>query len=75
VIAGVCRVMVAMLILLCLAFSFNLTFGPGVELQLYWAFAASSMHDPGAFAVKNSMEGASKGFVGVPALRDVHVLG
>jgi len=67
VIAGVWCAMVAMLILLCFAFSFNLAFEARVELQLYWAFAASGMNDPGAFVVKNSLEAASEGLVRMPA--------
>src|SRR6266851_7556001 len=67
VIAGVWCAMVAMLILLCFAFSFNLVFEARVELQLYWAFAASGMNDPGAFVVKNALEAASEGLVRMPA--------
>ncbi len=66
-IAGVWCATVAMLILLCFAFSFNLAFEARVELQLYWAFAASGMNGPGAFVVKNSLEAASEGLVRMPA--------
>jgi hypothetical protein len=67
VIASVCCAVVAMLMLLRFAFSFNRAFEARVELQLYWAFAASGMNDPGAFVVKNSLEAASEGLVRVPA--------
>jgi len=67
VIAGVWCAMVAMLILLCFAFSFNLAFEACVELQLYWALAATSMNDPGAFVVRNSLEAASERLVCMPA--------
>jgi hypothetical protein len=67
VIAGVWCAMVGMLILLCFAFSFNLAFEARVELQLHEAFAASVMNDPGAFAMKNSLEAASEGLVRFPA--------
>jgi hypothetical protein len=67
VIAGVWCAMVAMLILLCFAFSVNLAFEGRVELQLREAFAASGMNDPGAFAIRNSLEAASEGLVRMPA--------
>ena len=67
VIAGVWCAIVAMLILLCFAFSFNLAFEARVELQLHEAFAASGMNDPSAFVVKNSLEAASEGLVRMPA--------
>lgn len=67
VIAGLWCALVATLILLCFAFSFNLAVEAHVELQLHEAFAASGMSDPGAFAVKNSLEAASEGLVRMPA--------
>ena len=65
-IAGVWCAMVAMLILLCFAFSFNLAFKTRVELQYHEAFAASGMNDPSAFVVKNSLEATSEGLVRMP---------
>jgi len=67
VIAGVWCALVAMLNLMCFAFSFNLAFEPRVELQLHEAFAASGMNDPGALVVENSLEAASEGLVRMPA--------
>jgi hypothetical protein len=67
VIASAWCALVAMLILLCFAFSFNLAFEARVELQLLEAFAASGMNDPDAFAVKNSLEAASEELVRMSA--------
>ncbi len=56
VISGVCCAIVAVLITLCFAISFNLLFAARVDWQLREAFAASGMIDRAAFRVKNILE-------------------
>jgi len=66
VISGIWCAVVAMLILLCFAFSFALVFEYRAELPLQGAFAASGMNDAGAFLVKNSLEAALEGLTRFP---------
>lgn len=66
VISGIWCGMMAMLVLLCFAFTFALVFEHRAELPLQDAFAASGMNDPGAFLVKNSLEAASEGLIRFP---------
>jgi hypothetical protein len=68
VFAGAWCAIVGMLILLCVVFSANLAFERNAELQMHDAFAASGMHDPGAFLVRNMLEAASEGLVRMPIL-------
>jgi hypothetical protein len=65
-IGGVCCAIVATLILLCFAISFNLLFAVRVDWQLREAFAASGMIDPGGFRVRNMLESASEILVRMP---------
>ena len=66
VIGGVCCAIVATLITLCFAISFNLLFSAHVDWQLREAFAASGMIDPGGFRVKNILEASSEILVRMP---------
>ena len=65
-IGGVCCAIVATLITLCFAISFNLLFAARVDWQLHEAFAASGMIDPGGFRVKNILEASSEILVRMP---------
>src|SRR4030081_2925308 len=62
VISGVCCAMVATLITLCFAISFNMLFAARVDWQLREAFAASGMIDRAAFRVRNFLEVRPKMF-------------
>jgi hypothetical protein len=68
VIGGVCCAIVATLITLCFAISFNLLFAARVDWQLREAFAASGMIDPAGFRVKNILEASSEILVRMPLL-------
>ena len=66
VIGGVCCAIVATLITLCFAISFNLLFAARVDWQLREAFAASGMIDRAGFRVKNILEASSEILVRMP---------
>jgi hypothetical protein len=66
VIGGVWCAIVAALITLSFAISFNLIFAARVDRQLREAFAASGMIDPGAFRVRNILEASSEILVRMP---------
>ena len=66
VIAGLWCAMVGILITICVVFSVNLALEGTAELQLYEAFAASGMTDPGAFLIRNTLEATSEGLVRMP---------
>jgi hypothetical protein len=66
VIAGVWCAMVGMLITVCVVLCANLAFEGSAARQMREAFAASGMHDPGAFLVRNTLEAASEGLVRMP---------
>ncbi len=66
VIGGVCCGIVATLMTLCFAISFNLLFAARVDWQLREAFAASGMIDPGGFRVRNILEASSEILVRMP---------
>jgi hypothetical protein len=68
VISGVCCAMVATLITLCFAISFNLLFALRVDWQLREAFAASGMIDRAGFRVRNILEASSEILVRMPLL-------
>ena len=68
VISGVCSAMVATLITLCFAISFNMLFAARVDWQLREAFAASGMIDRAAFRVRNILEASSEILVRMPLL-------
>ena len=63
---GVWCAIVATLITLVFAISFNLLFAARVDWQLREAFAASGMIDPGGFRVKNILEASSEILVRMP---------
>ncbi len=65
---GVCCAIVATLITLSFAISFNRFFAARVDWQLREAFAASGMIDPGGFRVRNILEASSEILVRVPLL-------
>src|ERR1700676_3566193 len=66
VISGVCCAIVATLITLCFAISFNLVFALRVDWQLREAFAASGMIDRAGFRVRNILEASSEILVRMP---------
>ena len=66
VVGGVCCAIVATLVTLCFAISFNLLFAGRVDWQLREAFAASGMIDPGGFRVRNILEASSEILVRMP---------
>jgi hypothetical protein len=66
VIGGVWCAIVATLITLSFAISFNLIFAARVDRQLREAFAASGMSDPGGFRVRNILEASSEILVRMP---------
>jgi hypothetical protein len=68
VIGGVCCGMVATLITLCFAISFNLLFAARVDWQLREAFAASGMIERAGFRVRNILEASSEILVRMPLL-------
>lgn len=68
VVSGVYCAIVATLILLCFAISFNLLFVARVDWQLREAFAASGMIDRAGFRVRNILEASSEIFVRMPLL-------
>jgi len=68
VISGVCCAIVATLITLCFAISFNLLFALRVDWQLREAFAASGMIDRAAFRMRNILEASSEILVRMPLL-------
>lgn len=68
VISGVYCAMVAVLITLCFAISFNLVFVARVDGQLREAFAASGMIDQAAFRVRNILEASSEILARMPLL-------
>lgn len=68
VFAGVCCAIVATLITLCFATSFNLLFAARVDWQLREAFAASGMIDRAGFRVRNILEASSEILVRMPLL-------
>ena len=63
---GVGCAIVATLITLSFAISFNLLFATRVNWQLREAFAASGMIDPGGFRVRNILEASSEILVRMP---------
>jgi hypothetical protein len=63
---GVWCAIVATLITLSFAISFNLLFAKHVDWQLREAFAASGMIDPGGFRVRNILEASSEILVRMP---------
>jgi hypothetical protein len=65
-IAGAWCAMVGMLITVCVVSGANLAFEGSAARQMHEAFAASGMHDPGAFLVRNTLEAASEGLVRMP---------
>ena len=68
VIGGVCCAIVATLITLCFAISFNLLFAARVDWQLRDAFAASGMVDQPAFRIRNILESSSEILLRMPLL-------
>jgi len=68
VIGGVCCAIVATLITLCFAISFNLLFSARVDRQLRDAFAASGMVDQAAFRIRNILESSSEILLRMPLL-------
>jgi hypothetical protein len=66
VISGVCCAIVATLITLCFAISFNLLFAARVDWQLREAFAASGMIDRAVFRVSNILEASAEILVRMP---------
>jgi len=68
VISGICCAIVATLITLCFAISFNLLFATRVDWQLREAFAASGMIDRAGFRVRNILEASSEILVRMPLL-------
>src|SRR6202047_1195649 len=68
VISGVSCAIVATLITLCFAISFNLLFASRVDWQLREAFAASGMIDQAGFRVRNILEASSEILVRMPLL-------
>jgi hypothetical protein len=68
VISGVCCAIVATLITLCFAISFNLFFASRVDWQLREAFAASGMIDRAGFRVRNILEASSEILIRMPLL-------
>ena len=68
VIGGVCCAIVATLITLCFAISFNLLFSARVDRQLRDAFAASGMVDQPAFRIRNILESSSEILLRMPLL-------
>jgi hypothetical protein len=68
VVSGVCCAIVATLVTLCLAISFNLLFALLVDWQLREAFAASGMVDRAGFRVRNILEASSEILVRMPLL-------
>jgi hypothetical protein len=66
VVGGVCCAVVATLITLCFAISFNLLFAARVDWQLREAFTASGMIDAAAFRVRNILEASSEILVRMP---------
>ena len=68
VVGGVCCAVVATLITLCFAISFNLLFAARVDWQLREAFAASGMIDPAGFRVRNILEASSEILARMPLL-------
>jgi hypothetical protein len=68
VVSGVCCAIVATLITLCFAVSFNLLFAARVDWQLREAFAASGMLDRAGFRVRNILEASSEILVRMPLL-------
>lgn len=68
VISGVCCAIVAVLIGLCFAISFNLLFAARVDWQLREAFAASGMIDRAAFRARNILEASLEIIVRMPLL-------
>jgi len=66
IISGICCAIVATLITLCFAISFNLLFASRVDWQLREAFAASGMIDRADFRVKNILEASSEILVRMP---------
>jgi hypothetical protein len=68
VISGVCCAIVATIITLCFAISFNLLFALRVDWQLREAFAASGMIDRAGFRVRNILEASSEMLIRMPLL-------
>jgi hypothetical protein len=68
VIGGVCCAIVATLITLCFAISFNLLFAAHVDWQMREAFAASGMIDRAGFRMKNILEASSEILIRLPLL-------
>src|SRR5215472_6653789 len=66
VIGGVCCGIVATLLTLCFAITFNLLFASRVDWQLREAFAASGMIDQASFRVRNILEASSEILVRMP---------
>jgi hypothetical protein len=66
VISGICCAIVATLIALCFAISFNLLFAAHVDWQLHEVFAASGMIDRAGFRVRNILEASSEILVRMP---------
>jgi hypothetical protein len=68
VISGVCCAIVATLITLCFAISFNLLFVARVDWRLREAFAASGIIDRAGFRVRNILEASAEILVRMPLL-------
>jgi hypothetical protein len=68
VISGVCCAIVATLITLSFAISFNLLFAARVDWQLREAFAVSGMIDRAGFRVRNILEASSEILIRMPLL-------
>jgi hypothetical protein len=68
VVSGIYCAIVATLITLCFAISFNLLFVARVDWQLREAFAASGMIDRADFRVRNILEASSEILVRMPLL-------
>ena len=68
VIGGLCCAIIATLITLCFAISFNLLFAAHVDWQLREAFAASGMIDQAGFRVRNILEASSEILARMPLL-------
>jgi len=68
VISGVCCAIVAAIVTLCIAISFNLLFATRVDWQLREAFSASGMIDRAGFRVRNILEASSEILIRMPLL-------
>jgi len=68
VISGVWCAMIAVIVLLCIVFFFNMAFERRAILGLHDAFIISATGDPGTFVVVNSLDAASEFLLRLPIL-------